>query len=472
VQLVTFLDGRVAVPREFDLDALHVFGATVARVGRALRGFFHPGAGRTLLWDAKHALDLRPLLAEVEDPGRRAAAASALDRFEERVVPMLRRLRAQVIHNDLTFDNVLVDGELRPTAIVDFGDMTHSPLLFDVAVALASFCVEPDLFDRAAAFIEGYERMTPLESAERDLLADAVSARLAANVLISAWRVRRFPDNADYITAFDADTWPALELFDELDDTEVRRRLTGGGRRGDRPAEDLVERRRRAFGPAALPLSYDRPIHMVRAEGVWMFDADGRRYLDAYNNVPVVGHSHPRVVEALATQARELNTNMRYLHETAIELAERLTGTMPAGLDHCVFVNSGSEANELAWRFAKTVTGADGCLVSRWAYHGVTSATFDFSPEDWPQGEGPAYVGTIPPPDGFRGPHRRGAAEWWRPYLEDVRGAVEALPPRGPYEQRGRKDHRERRLDRDGARDVRPNGIGDQRSGAARGRVV
>jgi 4-aminobutyrate aminotransferase-like enzyme len=159
------------------------------------------------------------------------------------------------------------------------------------------------------------------------------------------------------------------------------------------------------LGSALEPLSYRRPLHLVRGEGAWMFDADGRGYLDAYNNVPVVGHAHPRVVEAIARQAALVNTNTRYLHEHVVELAERLVATMPDGLDTVMFVNSGSEANDLAWRLATTVTGGDTGIVTDWAYHGVTHAIADFSPSEWPRGEQPAAVETYPAPNTYRGPY-------------------------------------------------------------------
>jgi 4-aminobutyrate aminotransferase-like enzyme len=133
-----------------------------------------------------------------------------------------------------------------------------------------------------------------------------------------------------------------------------------------------------------------------------MYDPDGRPYLDCYNNVPVVGHSHPRVVAAIARQAATLNTNTRYLHGTVVELAERLVATMPAGLDTVMFVNSGSEANDLAWRLATTATGARGGVVTDWAYHGVSAAIADLSPEEWPRSARPPHVATIPPPDTYR----------------------------------------------------------------------
>jgi 4-aminobutyrate aminotransferase-like enzyme len=138
------------------------------------------------------------------------------------------------------------------------------------------------------------------------------------------------------------------------------------------------------------------------AEGVWIHEPDGRRLLDAYNNVPVVGHCHPRVTEAVVRQTRLAATNARYLAAPLVELAERLLATFPpeAALDTVLLVNSGSEANDLAWRIAAGITGHDGALVTENAYHGVTEATTALSPEDWPAEAAPARVARIPPPGG------------------------------------------------------------------------
>jgi 4-aminobutyrate aminotransferase-like enzyme len=164
----------------------------------------------------------------------------------------------------------------------------------------------------------------------------------------------------------------------------------------------LVERRDRALGPALTSLSYREPLHLVGGEGVWLFDAGGRRYLDAYNNVPVVGHGHPRVVEAVVRQARRLNTNLRYLHETALEVAERLTDSTGPDFDVVLFVNSGSEANDLAWRMARAATGGSGGIATDFAYHGITEAISALSPEDWGTRPRPPHVRTWRPPDQLR----------------------------------------------------------------------
>lgn len=144
-------------------------------------------------------------------------------------------------------------------------------------------------------------------------------------------------------------------------------------------AHDLLARRQRLLGPA-YRLFYDQPLHPVRGEGVWLFDADGRRYLDAYNNVASVGHGHPRVVQAIAAQAARLNTHTRYLHDTVLDCAERLLATLPAEVDQVMFTCTGSEANDLALRIARAATGAQGLIVTRWAYHGVTESTAEASP--------------------------------------------------------------------------------------------
>ena len=150
-------------------------------------------------------------------------------------------------------------------------------------------------------------------------------------------------------------------------------------------------------------LTYREPLHLVRGDGVWLIDADGQRYLDAYNNVPVVGHEHPRVVEAIVRQARRLNTNMRYLHETAVEVAERLVASTGGALDTVMFVNSGSEANDIAWRIARAATGGSGGIATEYAYHGITEAISALTPEDWRPGQEPEHVRTWRPPDSLRG---------------------------------------------------------------------
>jgi 4-aminobutyrate aminotransferase-like enzyme/Ser/Thr protein kinase RdoA (MazF antagonist) len=159
-----------------------------------------------------------------------------------------------------------------------------------------------------------------------------------------------------------------------------------------------------------LSVSYQQPLKIVRGWMQYLYDDSGRAFLDVYNNVPLVGHSHPRVVRAVQEQIALLNTNTRYLHDNANRYAERLIRLLPEPLRVCYFVNSGSEANELALRLARAHTGREDVIVLEHAYHGHTSALIDISPYkfDGPGGRGrKPWVHVAPIPDDYRGPYRR-----------------------------------------------------------------
>jgi 4-aminobutyrate aminotransferase-like enzyme len=170
--------------------------------------------------------------------------------------------------------------------------------------------------------------------------------------------------------------------------------------KGNLSAEDqaLVARRAKAMGPA-YRLFYETPVHLVRGDGVWLYDKDGNAYLDTYNNVASVGHCHPHVVAATAQQAATFASHTRYLHDTVLDYAERLLAYFPPELSHVMFTCTGSEANDLAFRIARAHTGGTGFIVTENAYHGVTYAIAGMSPslgEGVPLGE---HVRTVAAPD-------------------------------------------------------------------------
>ncbi|MFO7925989.1 aminotransferase class III-fold pyridoxal phosphate-dependent enzyme [Natronomonas sp.] len=409
IRLFTFLPGGSPSGGTLDEDALYEYGGTVARVGRALRGFFHPDARYEVLWDLRYTSDLRELIYAIKDDQRRALAERVLDRFDDRVAPSFESLRAQVIHNDLTLDNVLFD-EGKVSGIVDFGDLTHTALVSDLAIALASVmhrCTDP--FDAARHVIRGYVEITPLTDSEARILGDLVAARLLSWGVIVAWRSVEHPEKTDHTTTGVEDGWALLQSLERTGLDVVGRRLRTAALSSNVPyprmeQSELLSRRQTVMGDS--PLFYCDPVHFVGGEGVWLFDSAGRRYLDAYNNVQVVGHGNARVADAVGGQVSKLTTNTRYLHEAVVTLSERLLETLPDGLDRVMFVNSGSEANDLAWRLAAAATGRDGAVVSEHAYHGITDATVALSPADWPRKTRPDHVETVPPPARS---HHRGA---------------------------------------------------------------
>jgi len=182
-------------------------------------------------------------------------------------------------------------------------------------------------------------------------------------------------DTATMVNGFDMESVDAL-------DPELRR---------------IVERRASLLGPA-YKLFYANPVRIVRGEGVHLYDADGQVYLDAYNNVPSVGHCHPRVVEAIARQAATLNTHTRYASEPILDYAERLLGTYPAGIGQVMFTCTGSEAVDLALRIARFYSGGEGIVITANAYHGVTTAAAEISPSLGPAVPLGRSVWTVAPP--------------------------------------------------------------------------
>jgi 4-aminobutyrate aminotransferase-like enzyme len=199
------------------------------------------------------------------------------------------------------------------------------------------------------------------------------------------------------------------------------------------PADDAVARRNKLLGPS-LGVSYRKPLKIVRGWRQYLYDETGRAYLDVYNNVPLVGHSHPRVVSAAQKQLAVLNTNTRYLHENILRYAERLTGLLPKPLEVCFFVNSGSEANELALRMARTYTGSEDVIVLEVAYHGHTNTLIDISPYKF---DGPGgsrrkpWVHVAPLADDYRGLYRRGESDLGARYAGHVGEICRELQSRG-----------------------------------------
>lgn len=166
-------------------------------------------------------------------------------------------------------------------------------------------------------------------------------------------------------------------------------------------AEALLARRKQSLGPA-YRLFYEKPFHPVRGKGVWLYDEQGKPYLDAYNNVPSVGHCHPHVVEAIARQASTLNTHTRYLDSSILEYAEKLLATVPTELNQLMLTCTGSEANDLALRIAQAYTGGTGVIITEFAYHGVTSALAQLSPSLGANNRIGEHVFMIAAPDSYR----------------------------------------------------------------------
>jgi len=200
------------------------------------------------------------------------------------------------------------------------------------------------------------------------------------------------------------------------------------------PSRDSTLAARKQILGHNLSISYNQPLKIVRGWRQYLYDETGRAYLDVYNNVPLVGHSHPRVVAAAQEQLAVLNTNTRYLHDNIVRYAERLTALLPSPLTICYFLNSGSEANELALRLARAHSGREDIIVLEHAYHGHTSRLIDISPYKFngPGGRGQKpWVHVAPIPDDYRGQHRRGEPDLGKKYASSVGELLDEAKTRG-----------------------------------------
>ena len=407
-RLQSFLPGHQWRELGSTPERLEAVGGLIADLHEALRGFAEdePEADRSHAWDLARAGRYRTDVPLVGDRARRRDLEACLHLLQAEGVPALEHAPRGMLHGDLNDENILFEGD-RIVGVVDLGDCQAGALVQDLAISISYALQSPGIdLEDVAVLVAAYDRRRRLEPAEERALFPLVLGRLACSALIG---VRRRREHGSHETWFSHETTTLETIERAIQSTpeDARRRLFSECRTPppEPDTDALFRRRERLIGPS-LSLSYRRPLHVTRGRGQHLFDSDGRPYLDLVNNVCHVGHCHPRVVEAITAQAAVLNTNTRYLHENLAALADRLTATLPDGLDCCFFVNSGSEANELALRLARAATGANDALVVDGAYHGSTGNCVAMSPYkfDGPGGSGaPDWVHVVPIPDGYRG---------------------------------------------------------------------
>ena len=326
-----------------------------------------------------------------------------------------------MIYADANDENVLVRNG-RVTGLLDFGDALENPIVCELAIGLVYAMLDrADPLADAAEVAAGYHAVRPLEEAEIDVLFPLVCGRLAASVTVAAERRQIDASNTNWFVTEDR-AWRLIEKLSQIDPEDATRRLVKdlGGRfsqnREKRPPRSSLLGARHEHVGSALSVAYRQPLAIVRGAGQYLFDDGGRPFLDLVNNVCHVGHCHPRVVDAGQIQMARLNTNTRYLYDGLPEYARRLTATLPDPLDVCFFVNSGSEANELALRLARAHTRRHDVLVVDGAYHGNTTTLIAMSPYKF-KGKGGTgttepWVHVAPVPDEYP----------WRPQGNRPRG--------------------------------------------------
>ncbi len=435
-RLLTFLPGTFLAETTRAPQLLERVGAFFARLDLALADFAHVAATRRLDWDLAQAAGNARLLPLIADHGDRALAQHFCDAFDRYLAPRLIGLPRQVIHNDGNDYNILAD-EQQVLGLIDFGDMIHSPRICELAiVATYAMMGLDDPLAAATAVARGYHAVAPLLEEELDLLFGLICTRLTTSVAKSAEARAAQPDNG-YASVSELGAWRLLRRFIGLHPDKVRAKFRaelGLPTTFALPATSaLVEGRARHLNPS-LSLSYRKPLQIVRGFRQYLYDEDGNAYLDCVNNVCHVGHSHPQVVRAAERQMDLLNTNTRYLHPHLVAYAERLLASFPPELSVVTFTCSGSEANELALRMARTHTGRQAMVVLEAAYHGNTAANIEISPYKYDRRGGTGRKPHIFPatmPDGYRGPYKGQDAAVGARYAEHVAESLRAAEALG-----------------------------------------
>jgi 4-aminobutyrate aminotransferase-like enzyme/Ser/Thr protein kinase RdoA (MazF antagonist) len=440
VRLLTYIPGTPweCVP-DASLTRLRDLGRVIASVDCCLTSFAHPVPFRSHQWDLTTAGEHRALVRYVASRARRRLVETLFHRWAALAAPRLPALPSAVIHGDINDENVLVDAE-RVIGLLDFSDAVVNPIVCDLAIALAYAMLDvADPLAAGATVVAGYQAVRPLSNAELDVLFPLVCGRTATTATIAAERHQLDAANPNWFVTEDR-AWRLIERLVFIEPGQARSafdaavRGVAAGPLGparheafDGTHERLLAKRRRHLSRALL-ISYHDPVHIVRGEGQYLFDRGGRRYLDLVNNVALVGHCHPHVVEAGQCAMARLNTNTRYLYDELTEYAERLSATLPAPLDVCFFVNSGSEAGELALRLARAHTRRRDVVVVEHAYHGNTSTLIAASPYKFMGKGGPGapepWVHVARAPDGYRGPYRGRDLATGRAYGDEVHRAV------------------------------------------------
>lgn len=435
IRVLSWLEGTPMALETASIAIMGQLGQLLAHIHLVTGDTTFPAIqARQYEWDLKYALRAGPYLSDIPDAEIRRLCTYFLHQFETFVLPQYPFLPQAILHNDANDYNVLVK-EGAVSGLLDFGDTVYGPRIQDLAIALAYGLMgqeEPIPF--AAEMVRAYQEIIPLGREEIALIYPMVGARLAFSRAKGARTALLDPENA-YWQVSQPPVKALLKKWIGLNPQRFENALlTAAGHQVAPPPqkEDLLRRRHNHISDA-LSISYETPIHMVKAAMQYMYDAAGRTYLDCVNNICHIGHCHPHVVKALQWQGAQLNTNTRYLYEPLNAYAEALAATFPDPLEVVFFTNSGSEAGDLAQRIARTVTGEQDMIVLEHGYHGNTLAGISIShyKYDGKGGQGPeAHIHDLPMPDPLRGPFAKDP-EAGAKYAQSVVAALERLKAEG-----------------------------------------
>lgn len=433
IRILNFLEGTFWVDVKTKTSELHHnLGSFLGKMDHALQDFSHPAMHRNYTWDISRASEAGDNLKYILNHEKRRIAGYFLLQFDTEVLPQIHRLRHAYIHNDANDYNVLVQGN-DISGLIDFGDMVYTALINNLAIACTyAMLDEEDPLAVAESIVAGYHKSYALTEEELDLLYYLIAGRLCISVTQSAYNASLDSNNEHHFIT-EKPAWDLLYKLIEINPIKAQdafRKACGfAGLINEDDYSDLLEVRKKKIG-RNLSIGYKDKLKIVKGALQYLYDDKGRTFVDCVNNPSHVGHCHPVVVRKMQKQIATLNTNTRYLNDAITEYAEKLTATLPEKLSVCYFVNSGSEANDLAIRMSRHYTKQKDIIVLDHAYHGTSTVAMEMSPYKFDSKGGSGQMPWIHKainPDLYRGPYKYGDAKAGEKYAEDVQRIIEDL---------------------------------------------
>lgn len=432
-RLLSFLDGSFLGDTPASPSLFASMGRFMGELDRNLEGFSnYVLKARTLDWDIQHLNLNKKLITDIPHPSDQNLVRYFFLQFEEHVTPVLPELRRQIIHGDANEWNVLTENG-SVTGIIDFGDVCYSPLINEVAIVLCYLIYDKENpLEWTPDFLKAYHQTNPLQEKEIEILYYLIAARLCISVCQSAHASKIDPNNR-YASVSEKSAWRLLKKWVGISPLEASNyfKKALGLPLPERPTvKEALHRRHQSISPI-LSVSYKNPIPVIGAAFQYMYDAAGNTILDAYNNIPHVGHSHPKVVEAGQRQMAKLNTNTRYLYDLLPQYAEQLLAKFPPSLSKVYFVNSGSAASDLAMRLAFAHTRSKNIMVMEHGYHGNTQISMDISDYKFSNKKGFGQKPNIlkaPIPDTYLGKYQSNDGSAGKRYAQEAISLMEEFP--------------------------------------------
>lgn len=381
IRLLNHLEGTFLGEITPDNQTIQSLGTFLARLNKQLMRWSHPEIkARAWEWNLESYLLFKAFIPDIPTKRKQHLVRYFIQQYEMEVVPQYSKLRKATLHNDANEWNILTHNN-KTVGIIDFGDITYSHLINEVAIAMTYICYDKEQpLEWATSLLVSYHKELPLHEEEIEVLYLTIALRLCQSVCNAAHAKKQDPENK-YITSSEENAWKTLNRWLTIHPkraTNHFRKAVGFIPHKAVPISSMIEERHQVMSPL-ISMSYQTPIAMEKAAFQYMYDRQGHTFLDAYNNIPHVGHCHPKVVAAGQKQMAKLNTNTRYLYQQLPRYASKLLAKLPPSLNKIFFVNSGSEASDLAIRMARAHTQHHGLMVMEHGYHGHTQIGIEIS---------------------------------------------------------------------------------------------